>query len=141
MIVRWVQFRIEARSQLGPTAEVCRGTPLPGRRMRIESGILRPPTPHRDRFATPTSFGLIARPTLRRRFKRLAPDLCSGGVRPLRILSDGAGGFLPGAPLEPCSKPTPSVVRNRYAANFDRLVARLNGLTLDCCQPAAQQIA
>src|SRR5215471_20355599 len=30
----------------------------------------------------------------------LAPDLCSRGVRPLRILSDGAGGFLPGVPWE-----------------------------------------
>jgi hypothetical protein len=30
----------------------------------------------------------------------LAPDLCSTGVRPLRTLSDGAGGFLPGVPLE-----------------------------------------
>jgi hypothetical protein len=30
----------------------------------------------------------------------LAPDLCSRGVLPLRTLSDGAGGFLPGVPLE-----------------------------------------
>jgi hypothetical protein len=29
-----------------------------------------------------------------------APDLCTRGVRPLRTLSDGAGGFLPGVPLE-----------------------------------------
>jgi hypothetical protein len=30
----------------------------------------------------------------------LAPDLCSRGVRPLRTLSEGAGGFLPGVPFE-----------------------------------------
>jgi hypothetical protein len=30
----------------------------------------------------------------------LAPDLCSRGVRPLRTLSEGTGGFLPGVPLD-----------------------------------------
>jgi hypothetical protein len=44
-------------------------------------------------------------------------------------------------PLEPRSKPTSAIVGNRDAVNFDRLVARLNGLTPDCRQPAAEEIA
>jgi hypothetical protein len=32
----------------------------------------------------------------------LLPDLCSSDVLPLRTLSDGAGGLLPGVPLECC---------------------------------------
>jgi hypothetical protein len=68
----------------------------PGRRDRRTAADNLPlPALHSDQFATPTSFGLIG-PTLL--FKR--PDLCSRGVRPLRTLSDGARGFLPGVPSE-----------------------------------------
>jgi hypothetical protein len=35
----------------------------------------------------------------------------------------------------------PSGVRDRDAANIDDLLARLNGLTLDCCEPAAEEAA
>jgi hypothetical protein len=35
----------------------------------------------------------------------------------------------------------PSGVRDRDAADVDDLLARLNGLTLDCCEPAAEQAA
>jgi hypothetical protein len=38
-------------------------------------------------------------------------------------------------------KNPPSRIRDRDAANIDRLVARLNGLTLDCCEPAAEEPA
>jgi hypothetical protein len=65
----------------------------------VKWGILPPPAPHWDRFTAPTSVVLIG-PTLRRLFKRLGADLCSRGVRLLRTLSDGAGGFLPGVPFE-----------------------------------------
>jgi hypothetical protein len=35
----------------------------------------------------------------------------------------------------------PSAVRNRDAVDFDRAVAGLNGLTLDRCEPTAEEVA
>jgi hypothetical protein len=35
----------------------------------------------------------------------------------------------------------PSGIRNHEAVNFDSLVARLNGLTLDCCELGAEEAA
>jgi hypothetical protein len=37
-----------------------------------------------------------------------------------------------------CLECQPSGIGDHYAANFDRLVGRLNGLTLDCCELAAE---
>jgi hypothetical protein len=66
MIVRRVQFRIEARSQASPTTEVfrpCGGIIArlsEGRRMGIELRHSTPAQRHRDRFAT-DQVSLLAR--------------------------------------------------------------------------------
>jgi hypothetical protein len=47
------------------------GEAVATRGRHVPSWIINPPSaPHRNRFATPMSFGLIGRPTLRRLFKR-----------------------------------------------------------------------
>jgi hypothetical protein len=76
------------------------GTPLPGTvECASNWGILPPPAPHLDRFATPTSFGLIG-PTLCRLFKRLgARSLLQRRPAP-PDLERGAGRLLPGIPSE-----------------------------------------
>jgi hypothetical protein len=83
----------------------------------FRGSILRPPAPHRDRFAMPTGFGLIGR--------RSRDD------QPLRTLSDGAGGFLPRVPLE-----TPGLRFGRAGALFacDNQSGRavwMNGLMME----------
>jgi hypothetical protein len=40
-----------------------------------------------------------------------------------------------------CSECPPPGIRDRDAANFDRLVARFNRLTLDFCEPTLEKVA
>jgi hypothetical protein len=40
-----------------------------------------------------------------------------------------------------CFEYPPSGIRDRDAAKFDRLVARLNGFTLNCCEPTTKEAA
>jgi hypothetical protein len=40
-----------------------------------------------------------------------------------------------------CLECPPPRIRDHDAANFDRLVARFNRLTLDCCEPALEEAA
>jgi hypothetical protein len=64
----------------------------------VHACILSLPTTHRSALGTPT--GSTSLVSLRTVCAGLTPALCPRGVQLLRTLSDGAGGFLPGVPLE-----------------------------------------